>query len=226
MKILIALGLTAVGFTTVSCVSSSVAPLDTSGSYDPLDTPGGNSQKIKVIEQSSGPSFTPGQFVEAVIPDTGFYLNKPKGNADADKLLKKGSSMKVISQSGSFVKVELDNGKIGYVPSLHVDEPRENLTSSSIVDVTPREESSLGIPDLPQGVANSDDKIDFSDPIEASVKPSSSVKPPEPPAPVDAYTVPSTGPVDVTPAVPKLDSSEISPVQPGFQIPDLPEPAE
>jgi hypothetical protein len=46
---------------------------------------------------------------------TAFFNRKPTGNADADELLAAGTSMRVIKSEGSFVKVELDNGKVGYV---------------------------------------------------------------------------------------------------------------
>ncbi len=55
--------------------------------------------------------------------NTAFFKNRPKGDADADKLLKRGTSMKVISTSGSYLKVELDSGEIGFVPSVMAENP-------------------------------------------------------------------------------------------------------
>lgn len=85
-----------------------------SGSFDPLRPPGTGRQK----SSDSEPSLTPGQFVTASIPNTAFYKEKPNNNQDADKLLDVGTAMKVVSLESNFVKVELDSGETGYVPSV------------------------------------------------------------------------------------------------------------
>ena len=95
------------------------APLS-SGGYDPLGPPGG---KINNSAASVGPAFKAGQFVRAAMDNTALFKVRPKGDGDADKLLKRGTSMKVISISGSYVKVELDSGEIGFVPSVMVEDP-------------------------------------------------------------------------------------------------------
>lgn len=77
----------------------------------------------KLVSTQSGPTFSAGQFVRATMDNTAFFKNKPNGNSDADKVLKHGTSMKVISASGSYVKVELDNGEIGFVPAVMVEDP-------------------------------------------------------------------------------------------------------
>jgi hypothetical protein len=91
----------------------------TSGGFDPLDAPG--SQRDTNTVQP--PTFSAGQFVRASMNSTAFFKDRPNGNADADKLLTRGTSMKVITTSGSYVKVELDNGEIGFVPSIQVEDP-------------------------------------------------------------------------------------------------------
>lgn len=91
-----------------------------SGDFDPLRPPGGNIGGPSVV---AGPTFKAGQFVRAAIDNTAFFKVRPKGDADADKLLKHGTSMKVISISGSYVKVELDSGEIGFVPSVMLEDP-------------------------------------------------------------------------------------------------------
>jgi hypothetical protein len=101
----------------VACESIS-GPI-TSGEFDPLRPPGGDMGR----NVSTGPSFKAGQFVRAVMDNTAFFKNRPKGDSDADKLLTRGTSMKVISQSGSSLKVELDSGEIGWVPSVMVENP-------------------------------------------------------------------------------------------------------
>lgn len=65
-----------------------------------------------------------------------FFRNRPTGDADADKLLSHGTSMKVISTSGGYVKVELDSGEVGYVPSLMLEDPN---AAPSVPVVNPNE---------------------------------------------------------------------------------------
>jgi len=92
----------------------------TSGDFDPLRPPGGTISP----STTNGPVFTAGQFVRAAMDNTAFFKNRPKGaEVDADKLLMRGTSMKVISTSESYVKVELDSGEVGFVPSVMVENP-------------------------------------------------------------------------------------------------------
>ena len=90
-----------------------------SGGYDPLSAPGSGTDLAAPI----GPTFSAGQFVRASMDNTAFFKNRPKGNADADKLLNRGTSMKVVSTSDSYLKVELDSGEVGYVPAIMVEDP-------------------------------------------------------------------------------------------------------
>ncbi len=101
------LGLTACG--------SFSEPLETTGSFDPLNTAGSGGGSLKLANTSA---YKPGQFVITTVADAAFFKSKPKGNVTADKLLKQGASMKVISNSGSYVKVELDSGDIGFVSAV------------------------------------------------------------------------------------------------------------
>ena len=91
----------------------------TRGGYDPL-LPAGSSN---APTQTVGPAFSAGQFVRASMDNTAFFKTRPSGDADADKLLKRGTSMKVISTANSYVKVELDSGEIGFVPSVMLEDP-------------------------------------------------------------------------------------------------------
>jgi hypothetical protein len=97
----------------VAC-DSMTGPL-TSGDFDPLRPPGGNVSKPSLTASSA---FKAGQFVRTSIDNAAFFKSRPKGNTNADKLLKRGASMKVISSSGSYVKVELDSGDIGFIASV------------------------------------------------------------------------------------------------------------
>lgn len=91
-----------------------------SGDFDPLAAPG-------TMRSGLAPAngFRGGQFVRAIMDNTAFYIKKPKGDADADKLLPRETSMKVIAQVENYVKVELDSGEIGFVPTIMVEDPTQ-----------------------------------------------------------------------------------------------------
>jgi hypothetical protein len=114
-SLLIMLAATSLGLTGCDTMNRPIS----SGNFDPLSTPGGGTS----TPSAATPAFTAGQFVRAIMDNTAFFNNRPKGNADADKLLARGTSMKVISSSGSYVKVELDSGEVGWVPTLMVESP-------------------------------------------------------------------------------------------------------
>lgn len=101
----------------VSC-DTMTAPIS-SGDFDPLRPPGGNVGS----GVNTTAAFKAGQFVRASMNNTAFFKNKPKGDGDADKLLPQGTSMKVVTTSGSYVKVELDSGEVGFVPSVMLEDP-------------------------------------------------------------------------------------------------------
>ncbi|MFT4175175.1 MAG: hypothetical protein QM627_00830 [Luteolibacter sp.] len=100
-----------------------------SSDFDPLRAPGG-AQDTTAAASSSEVNFKAGQFVQTIMDNSAFYLKRPKGNADADKLLKRGTSVKVVSSSGSYTKVELDSGEVGFIPTLMLEDPRtpQNLS--------------------------------------------------------------------------------------------------
>ena len=91
----------------------------TSGDFDPLRTPGSGSY----ASTHNGVVFTAGQFVRATMDNTAFFKIRPKGDGDADQLLKRGTMMKVIATSESYVKVELDSGEVGFVPTVMLEDP-------------------------------------------------------------------------------------------------------
>lgn len=80
------------------------------GEFNPLLAPGGLS-----TSGHANYAFRSGEYVTAASDSTAFFAAKPEGNADADELLAAGTSMRVIKTDGSFVKVELDSGRVGYV---------------------------------------------------------------------------------------------------------------
>lgn len=112
--------LSAIAVLGLAACDPMTAPLSSGGSFDPLGPPGG---KINNSAVATGPNFKAGQFVRAAMDNTALFKVRPNGDADADKLLKRGTSMKVVSVSGSYVKVELDSGEIGFVPTVMVEDP-------------------------------------------------------------------------------------------------------
>ena len=95
------------------------------GAFDPLRPPGSGLSNIS----TAGPGFTAGQFVRGIMDNTAFFKARPKGDADADKLLPRGTSMKVISADDSYVRVELDSGEVGWVPAVMVEDPSAATTA-------------------------------------------------------------------------------------------------
>lgn len=67
-----------------------------------------------------GAPLAAGQFVSSVIDNVSFFNDLPMGEALPDLFLPKHTSMRVITPSDSYSKVELDNGQVGYVLSAHV----------------------------------------------------------------------------------------------------------
>ncbi|MES2980833.1 MAG: hypothetical protein V4727_00850 [Verrucomicrobiota bacterium] len=117
------------------------ATLDTSG-IDPLRPPAGN-----VNTTDEGTAFKPGEFVTAAINNTAFYKAKPKEDQEADKLLTQGTPMKIVALSGSFTKVELDSGEVGFVPTV--------MITSGEAELSPIE----GAPDTPIPIINLDSEM-------------------------------------------------------------------
>lgn len=86
------------------------------GEFDPLRRPGFRKPSVEPMTSL----YQPGQFVVAAADGTGMFNNRPTGNAEAETILKAGTNMRVISSDGTFLKVELDDGKIGFVASVMV----------------------------------------------------------------------------------------------------------
>lgn len=99
----------------------------TSGAFDPLQAPGSDQGGMVV----NSTTFAAGQFVRSIMDNTAFFKARPNGDADADKLLARGTAMKVISSSDSYVKVELDSGEVGWVPTVMVEDPSSAAAAPS-----------------------------------------------------------------------------------------------
>ena len=106
-----------------------------SGDFDPLRTPGSNAN----LSASNRPLFSAGQFVTAAVENTAVFEHRPNGEMDADKLLPRGTSMKVITLADTYVKVELDSGEVGYVPSVMVEDPKAAAAAGSMMPTNPNE---------------------------------------------------------------------------------------
>jgi len=116
----------------------------TSSDFDPLRPPGSNT--VATASSSDGLTFKAGQFVQAAMDNTAFYVKKPKGDAEANKLLKRGTSVKVVANSDSYTKVELDSGEVGFIPAVMLVDP----ASATPVPVTHPGEYQV-YPPLPGG---------------------------------------------------------------------------
>lgn len=115
------------------------------GSFNPLLSPG--AQLVQPEDASANYSFKVGQYVTAASNATAFFDKKPQGNADADELLSAGTSMRVIKSDGSFVKVELDSGKVGYVAAALLVEsgltPPPSSPTLPTTDVAPSDATTI-----------------------------------------------------------------------------------
>ncbi len=163
-----ALCLPALGLILAGCETG--GPINSS--FDPLDAAGGFGAPTNIVDTG----YRPGEFVTSVMDNTGFFKTRPEGDANADKLLPANTPMKVISDDGSFVKVELDSGELGWVSTVQVMGENETLGLSgdggSEVQVWPPVEGDIPIdvpaeadPDVPVMPTDIDPDAPVSEPI-------------------------------------------------------------
>lgn len=134
-----------VGMLLAGCESMN-EPLSSSG-FDPLRPPGSGQD---YGESDSDTGYKPGEFVSAAMNNTPFYFKKPKEGQDADKLLKQDTQMKVVSLGSSYLKVELDGGEVGFVPSVMITAPlSEQIPVDGIYEVYPPLPDVGGVEPLP-----------------------------------------------------------------------------
>ncbi|NNC88255.1 MAG: hypothetical protein HKN82_07335 [Akkermansiaceae bacterium] len=127
-----------------SCgVMSSLNQPISGGSTDPLDSPGASARSSEPSEPA-GPAYSAGQWLETSVPSAALYSRVPRGNDQPYRTLQQGTPLKVIATDGTYVRVELESGDIGYVPSIMVAEK----SSLPLVPGTPGAPSSddSGIP--------------------------------------------------------------------------------
>ena len=115
------LGGLAVALVSCGALKNFQQPMGGSTGFDPLAAPGALQNNSAVVVPTA-PSYTAGEWVETSMPNATFFRNVPSGNATADKMLALATPVKVISTSGTYVKVELDSGDVGFVPEIMVAE--------------------------------------------------------------------------------------------------------
>jgi hypothetical protein len=121
----------------VACSSGVFSGGSISGDFDPLTAPGSG---LGAAHSGAG-AYAPGEFVEAAVDAASFFIQRPQGNADANKLLAAGTPMKVIQSDSSYVKVELDSGEVGFVPLMMV---AKHGASSDALELAPPAETLPG----------------------------------------------------------------------------------
>jgi hypothetical protein len=196
MKVRVLLPALAACLSACSSVDRLNRPIDGGSETNPLNAPGSNR-----LKQAGGPaSFTPGQFVKAVMDNAAFFSKRPSGAADADKLLKVNTPMKVVQDDGTYVKVELEGGEVGYVPSVMVFDPNAPMAGlpGAPGDVQPLPPAPVS--PLPTGGAG--DAVPIIAPGEG---PPIDAVPAviDPTAPSTSGAVPPPPPAAVTPATPE-----------------------
>jgi hypothetical protein len=174
-------GLAAAG-ALVSCDTMS-GPIS-SGSFDPLLPPGTDSSP-DIIEPTAG--VVPGQIAVVALDNAGFFNAKPSGEGDPDKLLAAGTQLKVVSTEGSYLKVELENGQVGFIPAVMVDDPNA-VPSPNEVQIYPAPPpGSADVPIIPLEPSSPDDpEAPAPDELPSVIEPEDDTSPSElPPVPDD-----------------------------------------
>jgi len=193
-------------FGLVSCDTLS-GPIS-SGSFDPLTPPGMDSTP-DIIEPTSG--IVPGQIAVIALDNAGFFNSKPSGEGDPDKLLSAGTQVKVVSTEGSYLKVELDSGEVGYVPAVMVDDPNAVASPNEIQIYPAPPPGGADIPIIPLEPADPNDpEAPASDSLPAVIEPEETPDAPDlPPVPDD----PDAPDKDDTPEPPKVPELENKPAE-------------
>jgi hypothetical protein len=184
--------------------SCETGEINAGGSFDPLTAPG--SGRATPVAQTG---LRPGSYARTNIDNAAFFKKRPSGDAAADRQLPANTEVKVISDDGSFVKVELNSGEVGFIPSVLVgDQNAATTTSPDAIQVYPPVPGSVppvlddsNIPTIPPVI----------DP-DAPVNPDLPPVPDAPPVPAaDAPPVPPAS----TPLPPGVGEEELPPVEGG-----------
>jgi len=187
-----------------------------SSDYNPLDGP---SIKRSSNVQSAGnrPDYSPGQWIETIMPNSTFFLRYPKGNATADQILSLGTPLKVVSFKESFVKVELESGYAGYVPQIMVgknslaEDSSPFLPSVARPSQTPLAPIPSSLPQAePSALNTSGESLIPAPSAYSAPEPTPSVIVPNPVANPNEVLIP-TSPPPLTPSLPSTTESGVIP---------------
>lgn len=127
MKLKSFLSIALASFTAVSCgvLDNFNKPLN-DDVPDPLATPftkkksktkSSSEAETKKVEVSP---YSVGEFVETSIPNAAFFKEIPKGDAMADRILPVATPVKYVSKKGKYIRAELENGQVGYIPTIMI----------------------------------------------------------------------------------------------------------
>lgn len=186
------------------------------GGFDPLGPPGGGARS----SEESGPTtagYRSGQFVFAAMDGTAFFDNRPRGAAETNKFLDRGERMRVISSDDIYIRVELDNGEVGYVPMVMVTDP--DVVESPLITTFPDPTNEVelfpgsGSPSVPPAPPLPDPDVTPQDgPVPAVIDPADLFDPSAPPVDPDTPTPSGAGSSAVNPFV---DPPRVEDVEPG-----------
>ena len=87
------------------------------GGGNALDPPGTYQGEVPVVE-ATGPAYAPGEWVETSVPQAALYLRRPRSGDQPAQTLPQGTPLKVVSTSGTYARVELESGVVGFVPAI------------------------------------------------------------------------------------------------------------
>ena len=158
-------------------------------------TPPGSDRSLPVVNVTGG--IVPGKIAAINTDNAAFFSKKPKGNANPDKLLRYGTRVKVVSVEGSYLKVELDDGAVGYVPAMMVEDPNAQPSPNAVqvypppqggaVPIVPLTPGTPGAPGTTPGTTPVPGPTDVPEVIDPDA-PASTPTPAPPPVPGDLST--------------------------------------
>ncbi|MCW1883123.1 hypothetical protein OKA04_00180 [Luteolibacter flavescens] len=156
-----------------SCETGTVT---TGGDFNPLGPPG--STRTATV---AARGLKPGSYVHSSM-EAAFFKTRPSGDATAEKLLPSNTEMKVITDDGSYAKVELASGEVGFVPSVLIGEASAPAGASvDAIQVYPPAPGSIP-PVIDPGIPTIPPVIDPEAPVIQDIPPVPEIEPVVPPA--------------------------------------------
>lgn len=199
--------------------------------YNPLDRVGSKPRKVGntvnpntgAVVNSNDHGFSYGDIVEVVIPNTALFAKVPKSGDRYKKVLKIGTTLRVIGGKKDFIKVVTNDGVTGYVSSVMVV-TKGVLTDSNSVAPAPSSVNDTW--------KKNNDGVSKVNSNETPIVPDVAPEPIVPGIsagdldPVVSEPIPNiTAPVPVIPDVPKVPTPEVPDLEPLVPtLPDVPAP--